>query len=97
MVSGPEIEKQTAQLNALEAEGKLTTEAARKAAAALALQVEYLASGREALKPGAAATEAGEQLVEMTVDRPGMLGGIPPSTEVLGPREVQQTGQEGAP
>ncbi|MBM3472473.1 MAG: hypothetical protein FJX75_04270 [Armatimonadetes bacterium] len=97
MRSGPEIEAQVEQLKALEAEGKLTTEAARKAAAALALQAEYLAQGALAgtpgaahIKPGAGAQKAGEQLVEMTVDRPGMLGGVPPSAGTT------ERGKEGA-
>jgi hypothetical protein len=42
-LSGPAIEEQVEELSALQAEGKLTKEAARKAAAALALQAEYLA------------------------------------------------------
>jgi hypothetical protein len=92
-----DVEKQMAALQKLVEEGKLTTEAAEKAAQAVAADAEYLTQlnamyegGEEArpkfepvheayeagkLKPGEGAERAGRHVVELEVDKPGLLTG----------------------
>jgi hypothetical protein len=83
-----EVEAEVRSLEALAAGGRLTREAALKAARSLAVQAEYMVQARapgadvqklnaaftaHTLQPGSAADLAGKRAVELTVDRLGWL------------------------